>query len=282
MVETVGRKLQQARQRRQISVEQAARATRMRPDKISDLEKDNYTNFPNMTYAKGFLVIYAKFLNVDVSDFAETLASTNPVGVEDYEYLNAHERRQPGAVYRMQTRNLWPVFTLALVLAAAFAIFYFFLTLKRIAAPVPVAVIPSAAANATPSPPAAEAVASPAPTAEAVASPSLSAAAAATASPLLSGSNAATRPFLPISSANTAPAAAPKDIVLKPLKKTWVTVRKDVADSPPVFDDWLFPDARALKFRGVKFWIEVKDPTGVEITRDGQPVVTASSSVKIE
>ena len=90
MVESAGKKLQQARLHKQISVEEAARVTRMRPDKILDLEEDNYSNFPSMSYAKGFLLIYAKFLGVDVRDFADTLQTPNPVSSEDdYEYLNA-------------------------------------------------------------------------------------------------------------------------------------------------------------------------------------------------
>ncbi len=90
MVESAGKKLQQARLRKQISVEEAARVTRMRPDKILDLEEDNYSNFPSMSYAKGFLLIYAKFLGVDIRNFADTLQTPNPVSSgDDYEYLNA-------------------------------------------------------------------------------------------------------------------------------------------------------------------------------------------------
>lgn len=266
MIET-GQKLQQARQRKQISIEEAARATRMRPDKIADLENDNYTNFPNMTYAKGFLLIYAKFLQVDVSDFVETLAPTNPVGTEDYEYLNASERRETNKVYRVKRRNLWPFFTAALVIAAASAMFLFYLTLRRIATSEPAAPEPLVDPAIAAASPIVRGVASPERTipvlvAEAVASP------APSASPALP-------PVAPVS-------PAPKDIVLKPLKKTWVKVRKDVADSPPIFEDWLFPDARALKFRGVKFWIEVQDPAALEITRDGLPIVMDSSKVIIE
>jgi hypothetical protein len=73
-----------------------------------------------------------------------------------------------------------------------------------------------------------------------------------------------------------------KEVVLKPSKKTWVKIRKDVADSAPVFEDWLYPDAPPLKLRGARFWVEMRDPGAVEITRDGQPVPSDQQSVTIE
>ncbi len=89
MVNSVGKKLQQARLSKQLSIEEAARVTRIRPDKLIDLEEDNYSNFPSMSYAKGFLLLYARFLGVDVREFADTLHAPNPVSSDDYEYLNA-------------------------------------------------------------------------------------------------------------------------------------------------------------------------------------------------
>ena len=89
MTSSVGKKLQQARIGKQLSIEEAARVTRIRPDKLIDLEEDNYSNFPSMSYAKGFLLLYARFLGVDVRDFADTLHAPNPVSTEDYEYLSA-------------------------------------------------------------------------------------------------------------------------------------------------------------------------------------------------
>src|SRR5271163_4511609 len=89
MVNSVGKKLQQARLNKQLSVEEASRVTRIRPDKLIDLEEDNYSNFPSLSYAKGFLLLYARFLGVDVHDFADSLHAPNPVSSNDYEYLNA-------------------------------------------------------------------------------------------------------------------------------------------------------------------------------------------------
>lgn len=88
MVESVGKKLNQARLKRGLTIDEAAHATKLRPDKIAALEADDYSRFANNIYAKGFLQIYARFLNVDVSDFSRTLDNANPISVSDYQYLS--------------------------------------------------------------------------------------------------------------------------------------------------------------------------------------------------
>src|SRR5581483_6162142 len=267
MVETVGKKLQQARQRKQITVEEAARSTRMRPDKIVDLENDNYTNFPNLTYAKGFLLIYSKFLNVDVRDFAETLGTINPVGVENYEYLTASERPQTQTVYRAPRKSLLPLFFAALVVCVALGVMYFIITLKRITAP-DTAIAASATPTAARTP---DATPTPQPTPE-----------IRRAEPVVPAARAAWAAAPAAASPTIVPEPVPKDVAIKPVKKTWVKITKDVADSAPVYEDWLFPDAQGLKFRGVRFWIKIKDSGAVQITRDGQPVPADSTNVTIQ
>jgi cytoskeletal protein RodZ len=88
MVEPVGKKLQQARVHRGLSVDEAAHATKLRPDKIIALENDDYSRFANNTYAKGFLQIYGRFLGVDVTELTRTLDNSNPISVGDYQYLS--------------------------------------------------------------------------------------------------------------------------------------------------------------------------------------------------
>jgi cytoskeleton protein RodZ len=72
MLQRAGVRLQAARESRGLTVEDAARSTRIRAQQLRDLENDDYGNFPNPTYAKSFLTQYAKFLGVDVSQERET------------------------------------------------------------------------------------------------------------------------------------------------------------------------------------------------------------------
>ena len=139
MVNTVGKKLQQARLAQQLSIEEAARVTRIRPDKLLDLEEDNYSNFPSMSYAKGFLLLYARFLGVDVREFADTLHVSNPVSSGDYEYLSAAASgpqpppsRRPYHFSPRRERTLLPVIVFAFLAAGIILAIYLVVTFQRI------------------------------------------------------------------------------------------------------------------------------------------------------
>ena len=98
MVNSAGKMLREARLKKNLLIEEAARTTKIRPNRLADLENDDYTHFANMAYAKGFLLIYAKYLEVDISEFTRAMDVGSPVGVGDYEYLN-----QGGAFYEPAT-----------------------------------------------------------------------------------------------------------------------------------------------------------------------------------
>src|SRR5580698_8282549 len=106
MVESVGKKLSQARLKRGLTVDEAAHATKLRPDKIAALESDDYSSFANNIYARGFLQIYARFLKVDVSEISRTLDNANPISVSDYQYLsNAPTPRRETTEVRREGRK---------------------------------------------------------------------------------------------------------------------------------------------------------------------------------
>ena len=100
MVETAGTKLRRARTQRQLSLADAARATKIRIGQLSDLENDDYSNFANLAYARGFLVSYGKYLHLDVSPYMDAFADANTFGLDDYQYLSD----VPVAEYRARTR----------------------------------------------------------------------------------------------------------------------------------------------------------------------------------
>lgn len=68
---TTGQQLRQAREKRKLTLEQAAKATHIRSHYLQALEADQFDLLPSSTQAKGFLRIYASFLNLD----AEALSS---------------------------------------------------------------------------------------------------------------------------------------------------------------------------------------------------------------
>ncbi|MEA3213098.1 MAG: cytoskeleton protein RodZ [Chthoniobacter sp.] len=286
MVESVGKKLNQARSKRGLTVDEAAHATRLRPDKIVALENDDYSRFASNVYAKGMLQIYARFLGVDVSEFASNLPSANPISVEDYQYLSsgAPPRREERVSYNPREERRRPsigplIFFVAMVVAAGFG-FQVYKDWQRIepkkagkneatpppetatakiALPTP-AVGPSVATSVAPVKP-------PPPVLRAEVPPAV---------------EASDREFVV---PTQIPAAAPtgaNEILVQPIKKTMVTVRKNDPKSSPVFEDYLYPDAPPLKLKGGRFFIEAKDPRAIQLRKNGAPIAYQAPGVEVQ
>src|SRR5260370_42150749 len=89
MAETVGRRLQRARQEKKFTIDEVAAATKIRPQRIVDLEADDLTHFPSLVYARSFLVKYARFLGLDIQDDLENFQVNRAVGFGEFKYLTA-------------------------------------------------------------------------------------------------------------------------------------------------------------------------------------------------
>ena len=72
-MEALGQKLKQARLARKITLEEASRVTKIRPARITEIEQDDFSSFASLAYAKGFILIYGKFLEVDVTPYLECI-----------------------------------------------------------------------------------------------------------------------------------------------------------------------------------------------------------------
>ena len=320
MVESVGKKLNQARLKLGLTVDEASHATKLRPDKITALENDDYSLFANNIYAKGFLQIYAKFLKVDVSEFARTLDNANPISISDYQYLtNAPAPRQDNSNVRHSSSDerrapsLAPLFGFILLVGLGLGGSWVWTTFKRIQNEEQ-ARIASAAANQVPTPtpnpdaafvndtpPRAVAVTprppmstplpstGPTPAARVAAATPFPATPApinaATPAPPLAGDRDFVQPA-PVATGD--PSARPalptgvNEVLVATVKKTWVTVRKDDPKAPPIFEDYVYPNANPLKLKGARFFIEAKDPTSVQITKNGLPVAYQSAAVPVQ
>ena len=90
-----GPQLKRAREHHGVSIEEAAHATRMRPSMIEALEVGDIGAFPSPTYARNFLVLYGKYLRLDVKAVAAEIDTGLQVTVADYQYLtHANETTQ--------------------------------------------------------------------------------------------------------------------------------------------------------------------------------------------
>ncbi|HEY0430761.1 MAG TPA: helix-turn-helix domain-containing protein [Pyrinomonadaceae bacterium] len=97
-MEGLGKKLQDARLARNLTLDEAGRMTKVRPSRLQDIENEDFSEFASLAYAKGFLLIYGKFLNVDVSPYLEAFETSESVTVDGYAYLQDNPAPKPSRV----------------------------------------------------------------------------------------------------------------------------------------------------------------------------------------
>lgn len=130
---SVGALLAATREQRGIPIERAAKDTRMRPQRIRDMENDDLSHFTNPSYARMFLIAYAKYLDIPMQTIREHLPDAGEPGSEGYQYINTSSedlpslRRDLGS--KTPRRNGWligiGVSTLLLILGGiGFIVFY--------------------------------------------------------------------------------------------------------------------------------------------------------------
>jgi cytoskeletal protein RodZ len=140
---SIGALLATERQKRGIAVEKAAKETRMRPQRIRDMENDDLSHFTNPSYARMFLIAYAKYLDIPMPTIREYLPDRGESGTEDYHYITAAAHDLPSLrrdlVSRPIRRGWLPkvaVISLSLVLIAVVAVAaYIFVNLPRLVPP---------------------------------------------------------------------------------------------------------------------------------------------------
>ena len=94
-MEGLGKKLQDARLARNLTLDEAARITKIRPARLQEIENEDFSEFASLAYAKGFLLIYGKFLDVDVSPYLEAFETSDSVTVDGYSYLQDNPAPKP-------------------------------------------------------------------------------------------------------------------------------------------------------------------------------------------
>jgi cytoskeletal protein RodZ len=314
-VDTVGGRLRQARLARNLEVDEVAEATRIRPERIVDLEADQYGNFPNLAYAKSFLTKYAQYLKVDIRRDLENFRVSHSISLEEYPYLaSAPARRSVGDRHKITPRGFRvpPLVVLALVLIVLVGIpFFSYLTLSisRLReksdvgssneSPSPVSLVakqtdpPSASEDASRSPtPATGATVSAEKQSNSVSSPSEEDQKSGPDRYVSRGRDPAgveVRRALPAdpglnADSSPKPEATPlvdKKLEVRLLKRTWVRVTRDLEGNQPVYEGFVGPDSKPILVVGKKFWVRVLDKNAVEVKKDGQLVIGSSDDIVI-
>ena len=142
-IEGLGKKFQEARLAKNLTLDEAARMTKIRPSRLAEIEADDFSQFPSLAYAKGFLLIYSKFLDVDVTPYMEAFETSEQVTVDGYSYLQDNPapkpvrtpviRRRPSpSPSSSERRSLMPLVMGIIVLVIGFSLTKFILNVRRI------------------------------------------------------------------------------------------------------------------------------------------------------
>lgn len=291
MSESTGQKLSRARIAKGVSVEEVAHATKLRPDKILALESDDYSRFANNAYVKGFLQIYGRYLGVDVRAVVKSLDSPGLVSISDYQYLNnAPAPKTEHVVLRRQAGrpSIMPLVVFMLLCVLVGGGVYLYVNAQRLgnlddASRSGAGGEPSAKADAPAIPAATPVPVKRAePVAEAKAQPEIaSAEPTPTPAPVSIESD---REFIAKASPSNESGAngTINEVLLEPVKKTWVKVRRDDPKSSPIFEDYLYTNAPPLKLRGARLFIELRDEGAVTIRKNGAAFAFEGSDVTIQ
>jgi cytoskeletal protein RodZ len=310
-IEGLGKKFQDARIARKLTLDEAARMTKIRPQRLAEIEADDFSQFPSLAYAKGFLLIYGKFLDVDVTPYLDAFEDPESVTVDGYSYLQENERakpvsapvvrRRPAATGRTGGSNRvspMPLIVGAAVLVLGFLGMKFFLNVQRLAPPRGSA---QTSASATPavasggsSPTAAPniaAVATSAPVTSPVPTQGLPETRKALAADSTAPGQPEVRKAKPVTKDELAQAGAPtispppesneqNRVAIQPLKRTYVRVTLG-DEAKAAFERWVSPTDGPVEFRGKHVSIRVLDPEAVKITKNGQALAQNDQDVTV-
>ena len=315
-IEGLGKKFQEARRARNLTLDEAARMTKIRPARLAEIEADDFSQFPSLAYAKGFLLIYGKFLDVDVTPYLDAFEDSERVTVDGYSYLQDNPPPKPisAPVVRHSSRmrhssreriSPMPLIFGILVLVIGFGVMKLILNVQRLAPrrAEPTAQI-SPAAGSTPgpttSPPTAIAetparnVASAPTTAPSVSPvPTIAPTATAASAARATSAEPEVRKAKPVGpgdlakaqgETNPSPAesSAPNRIAIRPLKRTYIKVTVNDESQNPALERWISPGDGTVEFRGKHVSIRVLDRNAVEIKKNGKELDEDDEDVTVD
>jgi cytoskeletal protein RodZ len=320
-IEGLGKKFQEARLARGLTLDEAARMTKIRPSRLAEIEADDFSRFPSLAYAKGFLLIYGKFLDVDVTPYLEMFEAPAQVTVDGYSYLQEEpapvpRRERAPRMRRARTgrSSMWPFVIAFTAIVVGFFLMRLVLKLQQLgprkeehvgiveaSSPVQTPVItgPRATPHVARTSENAPKKTEPSPTvAPAVAAPSSSPVLASVATAAPTSTPAPSEPVIrraePVrpedlakagvtETATAAPESeGPNHVAIKPLKKTYIKVVVDGGTKKPPFERWISPDDGTMEFSGRHIAVRVLERDAIQIKKNGKLLAEGDSDVTVE
>ena len=301
-IEGLGKKFQEARRARNLTLDEAARMTKIRPARLAEIEADDFSQFPSLAYAKGFLLIYGKFLDVDVTPYLEAFEESEHITVDGYSYLqeNPAPKTPSTPVVRASSRDRispMPLIIGVLVLVVGFSVMKLILNLQRIA---PRRAEPTAQVSPSASSIPSSVALSPTSTPEVAAAPS--APPSATVTPIARAIAVVSTPKPAEPEVRRAQPVRPEDltkaradvssspatstgqnfVAIRPLKRTYIKVIVDNESANPALERWISPADGTVEFRGKHVSVRVLDRDAVEIKKNGKALEEGDGDITVE
>jgi cytoskeletal protein RodZ len=296
-IEGLGKKFQEARLARKLTLDEAARMTKIRPSRLAEIEADDFSQFPSLAYAKGFLLIYGKFLEVDVTPYLEAFEGSENMTVDGYSYLQESPAPKPVRTPIIRTAkkqaSVWPLVVAVAVFAVGFSVMKLVMNLKRLEPNQDTLVgIPqrsAAQASIAPSAPAVAVVPSPQPAATKNKPPPaiVEASPAKIAEPEVRRAQAVpTNEATKTAAAETTPpptqSTSENRVDIKPLKKTYLKVVVDNEATTPAFEHWVSPGDAPVEFHGQHIAVRVLDREAIQIKKNGKLITPEDTDITIQ
>ena len=311
-IEGLGKKFQEARRARNLTLDEAARMTKIRPARLAEIEADDFSQFPSLAYAKGFLLIYGKFLDVDVTPYLDAFEDSERVTVDGYSYLQENRPEKPAsapvvprrpAVARSNRISPMPLIVGVVVFVIGFLLMKLVLNVQRLA-PAPTQATTQTSPSVSPALASKATTPAPAGTSPSGVASGASVAPAAPAAPTISPNPVAAAGVMPnapevrkakpvtkedlaktqeTAPANPSPAESGEQtqVAIRPLKRTYVRVTVVDEKGNPAFERWVSPTDGPVEFRGKHIAIRVLDREAVNITKNGKALEEGDADVTV-
>jgi cytoskeletal protein RodZ len=310
-IEGLGKKFQEARLARNLTIDEAARMTKIRPARLAEIEADDFSQFPSLAYAKGFLLIYGKFLDVDVTPYLDAFEDSERVTVDGYSYLQENRPEKPVSAPVIRRRrptttspqriSPMPLIFGVLVLVIGFSVMKLILNVQRLApgkgestaqvspsvSPVtsPKAVQPGPTQTSSSNIASAPTVAPSPSVGPTVVRKAVAAVSAAPSEPEVRKAKPVRPEDLaqgsPQTNSSSTESSEQNRVAIRPLKRTYVKVTVGDNGGNPAFERWVSPADGPVEFRGKHVSIRVLDPDAVQITKNGKALEDDDEDVTV-
>lgn len=131
----VGSRLGAARLKAGISLEKAAKDTRIRVQRLREIESDDFSGFAHPTYSRLFLLDYAEYLGISQDEIRPLLPDRAGAAGGGFQYIEALSRQPSSPVVPTRSpgsRFLWLLIATGLCLILVAAGLFAYYTVKKI------------------------------------------------------------------------------------------------------------------------------------------------------